>query len=109
MSNILFGIPTQPTTAVGSEGMIEITGVMPTAGSGFTLSGKVTLTSANELTLEIDAYDNAPGGPFPVQNYYRARLRMLAPGDYAVQVIHNIHEPAPGLRERVYRQSVHVN
>jgi hypothetical protein len=108
-SEILFGIPTLATTAVGSEGMIQVTGVIHTIGTGFTLTGTVTVTGPNALTLEIDAYDNKPGVYFPVQNFYRAELRLLAPGDYDLSVNHNIHSPAPGLRERVYHQTVHVN
>ena len=108
-STVLAGIPTLPTSAVPTPGMIEITGVIPTIGTGFRLSGKVTLTRANQLTLVIDAYDNAPGAPFPAQNLYKARLGQLAPGDYDVSVIHDVHEPAPGVRERVFHPTVHVN
>jgi hypothetical protein len=108
ISSILIGIPTLPAAAVGTEGMIEVTGVIHTDGTGFSLSGAVTLTGQHTLTLEIEAQDNAPGEPIPSQNYYRARLRMLAPGDYDLSVIYDIHSPPPGLRQRVFHETVHV-
>lgn len=108
-SHILAGIPTLATTAVGSEGMILVTGVIHTEGTGFTLTGMVSLSASHALTLEITAQDNAPGNFFPVQNYYQARLQQLPKGDYDLSVTHNIRAPAPGSRERVYHQTVHVD
>lgn len=108
-SQVQPGIPTLPPSAVGGQGTIMITGVIHTESTGFTLRGKVTLSGPNALLLEVDAEDNAPGLPFPVQNLYRATVGLLAPGDYDLSVNHNIHDPAPGSRLRVYHQTVHVN
>jgi hypothetical protein len=108
-SGIVFGIPTLPTVAVASEGMIVVTGVIPTLGSGFTLSPNLSLTAGNTLTLDINVTETATGFGFPAQNFYRARMRSLAPGDYDLSVIHSIHDPSPLRRERVYHQTVRVN
>jgi len=108
-SQVQPGIPTLPPSAVGGTGTIMITGVIHTESTGFTLRGRVTVPEPNVLLLEVDAEDNAPGLPFPVQNLYRATLGLLAPGDYDLSVTHNIHDPAPGSRLRVYHQTVHVN
>jgi hypothetical protein len=108
-SQVQPGIPTLPPSAVGGEGTIMITGVIHTESTGFTLRGKVTVSGPNALLLEVDAEDNAPGLPFPVQNLYRAKVGLLAPGDYDLSINHNIHDPAPGSRLRVFHQTVHVN
>jgi hypothetical protein len=108
-SQVQPGIPTNPPSAVGGQGTIMITGVIHTESTGFTLRGKVTVSAPNVLLLEVDVEDNAPGLPFPVQNLYRATVGLLAPGNYDLSINHNIHDPAPGSRLRVYHQTVHVN
>lgn len=107
-STILFGIPTLAPTAVGSEGEILVSGVIHTVGTGFTFTATLSVSAGNEITVEIDGRDNAPGLPFPVQNYYRGAIRKLAPGDYDVSIVYDIHHPAPGRRERVFHQTVRV-
>jgi hypothetical protein len=104
---VVFGIPTLPTTAIGDARSMLITGVVQTQGAGFTLFGALH-ADGQSLMLEIDAYDTKPGGFFKTQNYYRATVRDLAPGEYSLQVFHAIHDPAPGIRERVFNGTVRV-
>jgi len=108
-SQHVFGFPTLATAAVGGEGTIVVTGIIHTVGTGFSLTAHVSLTAPNAIILEITVQDNKTGDPLPVQNYYEADLGMLTPGDYDLSVIHNIRDPAPGSRLRVYHQTVHVN
>jgi hypothetical protein len=107
-SGIVFGIPTLPTAVRVEDGAVIVTGVLQTPSTGYTLLGSVTLTGASTVVLEIHAYDNAPGVPFQSQNYYRATVRNLAPGDYDLSVIHVHHAPSPGFSRLTYRDNVSV-
>lgn len=107
-SGVVFGIPTLPTTVRVEAGAVIVTGVLQTPGTGFTLLGNVALTGISTVVLEIHAYDNAPGAPFQSQNYYRATVRNLTPGDYELSVIHIHHAPSPGFSQLTYRDNVSV-
>lgn len=107
-SGIVFGISTLPTAAVVTEGTILVTGVIPTLGAGYTLRGVLLQGTGNSLILEIHVTETSVGFGFPAQNFYRARLRSLAPGEYQLSVIHVIHDPAPLRRERVYNETIRV-
>lgn len=108
-NGVVFGIPTLPTTAAGGSGSILITGVVQTARGGFSLFGDLHPGTGNTLTLQIDVQLTGPGFNVLTQNYYRAQVRSLAPGDYELSVVHVLHDPGPLRRERVYHQTVRVN
>jgi hypothetical protein len=108
-NGVVFGIPTLPTTAVGGSGTIVVTGVIQTASGGFSLFVDLHRGTGNALELQVDLYLTGPGFNFLTQNFYRAQVQSLAPGDYDLSVIHVLHDPAPLRRERVYHQTVHVN
>jgi hypothetical protein len=108
-NGVVFGIPTLPITAVGGSGTIVVSGVIQTASGGFSLFGDLHLGTGNALELQVDLYLTGPGFNFLTQNFYRAQVQSLAPGDYDLSVIHVLHDPAPLRRERVYHQTVHVN
>lgn len=108
-NGVVFGIPTLPTSAVGGTGSILVTGVIQTSTSGFSLFGDLQGGNSNALTLQIDVYQTGPGFNFLTQNYYRANVRLLAPGDYDLSVVHVLHDPAPLRRVLAYRESVRVN
>lgn len=108
-NGVVFGIPTLPTTAVGGTGSILITGVIQTSTSGFSLFGDLQGGNGGTLTLQIDVYQTGPGLNFLTQNYYRANVRSLAPGDYELSVIHVLHDPGPLRRVLAYRETVRVN
>jgi hypothetical protein len=82
--------------------------VVQTPSTGYTILGNVELTGASTLLLEIHAYENSPGFPFPSQNYYRATVRNLAPGTYDLSVYHIHHAPPPGSSQLVYHDNVRV-
>lgn len=108
-NGVVFGIPTLPTTAVGGTGSILITGVIQTSTSGFSLFGDLQGGNGGTMTLQIDVYQTGPGLNFLTQNYYRANVRSLAPGDYELSVIHVLHDPGPLRRVLAYRETVRVN
>jgi hypothetical protein len=108
-NGVVFGIPTLPITAVGGTGSIVVSGVIQTDGGGYSLFADLHPGPSNLLTLQVDVYLTGPGFHFLTQNFYRARLQSLAPGDYDLSVIHVLHDPAPGRRERAYHQTVHVD
>jgi len=103
---IVFGIPTLETTALGLEGGIDVTGVLPTPSATYTLFGKLEFENGR-LVLNIDAYDNRPGAPFPVQNYYVGRIRHLPAGEYDLQVFETLHVGA-AQKSSVLHQTVQV-
>lgn len=105
---IVFGIPTLPTTAVAEERSILVTGVLQTVSSSYSLFADLRVTNSRALVLLIDAYDTGPGLRFPTQNYYRARVMDLAPGDYNLQVFHSVHDPTPVHTSRVFNGIVRV-
>lgn len=107
-SGVVFGIPTLATEARVEAGNLIVTGVLQTPSTGYTLLATVTLTGTSTLVLEIHAYDNAPGVPFTAQNYYRATVRSLSPGDYDLSVVHVHHAPSPGFSARVYHDTVRI-
>lgn len=107
-NQVVFGIPTLPTTAVGGNASILVTGVIQTTSSGFSLFGGLQAGTGHALTVQIDVYLTGPGFNFLTQNFYRAQVGSLAPGDYDLSVIHVIHDPLPLRRERVYHQTVRV-
>jgi len=107
-SGIVFGIPTLPTQVRVADGVMIVTGVIQTPGTGFTLLGDVTLMPGNDLVVHIHAYDNAPGFAFPSQNYYRATVKNLSSGDYSVSVIHHHHAPSPGFSQKVFFNTVAI-
>lgn len=108
-NGVVFGIPTLPTTAAGGSGSILVTGVIQTTSSGFSLFADLQAGTGNALTLQIDVSLTGPGFNFLTQNYYRAQIRALAPGDYDLSVVHVLHDPGPLRRVRVYHQTVRVN
>ena len=77
---VVFGLRTLPTEAVGEPGGITVTGVIPTPTSGYTLFGELKDVNAREMTLEINATIDHEVVPFPVQNYYQGRIRNLRRG-----------------------------
>ena len=108
-NGVVFGIPTLPITAVGGSGSILVSGVIQTATGGFSLFADLHAGAGNALTLQVDVYLTGPGLNFLTQNFYRAELQSLLPGDYDLSVIHVLHDPSPLRRERVYHQTVRVH
>lgn len=88
---IVFGIPTLPTTVMPEPGGLLVTGVVQTATTGFTLFAALSVESPAVLRIDINAFETGPGFFFPTQNYFRARVKNLAPGDYALTVYHTNH------------------
>ena len=104
---IVFGIPTLATTALTQPGGIDVTGVLPTPSAEYTLFGKLDASTQGRLIVEVTAYNNRPGAPFPVQNYYVGRIRNLLAGTYEIQVYEILH--ATQVRtELVLRDTVQV-
>lgn len=89
--SVVFGIPTLATTAVIQPGGVDVTGVIPTPSAEYTLFGKLDASTAGRLIVEVTAYNNRPGAPFPVQNYYVGRIRHLPAGAYELQVFEILH------------------
>jgi hypothetical protein len=108
-NGVVFGIPTLPITAVGSTGAIVVSGVIQTSSTGYSFFPTLRLGEANALTLEIDVQQTSAGFNFPTQNFYRARVLTLAPGDYVVTVIHQLRVPPPLRRFTVLRDTVRVD
>jgi hypothetical protein len=107
-ADVVFGIPTIPITAKPQAGGIIISGVFQTPTSGYTLSGALVVLGARLLRLEVDAHGTDPAAPFPTQNFYRAQVGDLEPGDYDVSVYHKDRNRPEVPSVRVYRQTVRV-
>jgi len=105
---IVFGIATLPTAAVGEEGGIKVTGVVPTPSSGYTLFGEIKGVSGRVMTLEINAYDDHPGFPFRTQNYYVGRIGNLRRGTYVLKVVHVVHSSTTTDSVIAFHQEVRV-
>ena len=108
-NGVVFGIPTIPITAVPGTGTIVVSGVIQTVTGGFSLFGDFHVGPANALTVKVDVYLTGPGFNFTTQNFYRASVGSLPPGDYDVSVIHVLHDPAPVRTQQAFRGTVHVN
>lgn len=85
---VIFGFPTIPTVAAPESGGILVTGQLVTPTLGYTLRGALVSEGSRALRLEVDAYLSDEPLPFSAQNYYRAHLRGLARGTYALKVVH---------------------
>lgn len=107
-SGVVFGIPTLPTVAKPEPGGILVTGVFQTPTTGYDLSGVLSIPALRSLRIDIDAHGTDFVFPFPTQNYYRARIRDLASGDYDLSVYHKDRNrpDVPGVR--VYHQVVRI-
>ena len=104
---IVFGIPTLETAAVVREGGMDVTGVIPTTSTQYTLFGTLEHPHDGQLVLRVDAYDNRPGVPFPVQNYYVGRIRNLPAGAYELRVFETVHSGEPQTTQ-VFHETVQV-
>ena len=91
---LVFGLRTLPTEAVGERRGITVTGVLSTPTSGYTLFGGIKVVSDRVITLEINAYDDHAGFPFRSQNYYEGQIGNLRRGVYDFQVVHVVHSLA---------------
>lgn len=107
-SDVVFGIPTIPITAKPQPGGIIISGVFQTLTTGYTLSGALVVLSSRTLRLAVDAHGTDTPFPFPTQNFYRAQIGDLAPGDYEVSVYHKDRNRPEVPEVRVYHQVVSV-
>lgn len=107
-SDVVFGIPTIPITATPQAGGIIVSGVFQTLTTGYTLSGTLVVLSSRALRLAVDAHGTDTPFPFPTQNYYRAQIGDLAPGDYDVSVFHKDRNRPEVPEVRVYHQVVTV-
>jgi hypothetical protein len=105
---IVFGIPTLPTTAVPESSALLVTGVIQTRTTGYTLFGSLQVTGPRALRIDIDAFETVPGFFIPTQNYFRARVRNLPPGDYDVEVYHTNHATPEAVPIRVYHETVRI-
>ena len=105
---IVFGIPTLPTTAIPESSALLVTGVIQTQTTGYTLFGSLQVTGPRALRIDIDAFETVPGFFIPTQNYFRARVRNLPPGDYDVEVYHTNHATPEAVPVRVYRETVRI-
>jgi hypothetical protein len=104
---IIFGIPTLDTRADPIAGGIDVSGVVQTPSSGYTLFGALESHSGNQLLLVISAYNTVSGHFFPSQNYYVGRIRNLPPGTYDLQVVHQLHLESV-VTERTFHGNVEV-
>jgi hypothetical protein len=107
-SGVVFGIPTLPTTAKPESGAIVVTGVFQTPTTGYDLSGFLSTPRLRVLRIDVDAHGVDFGFPFPTQNFYRARVGDLTPGDYDLSVYHKDRNRPEVPSVRVYRQVVRV-
>jgi hypothetical protein len=107
-ADVVFGIPTIPITAKPQAGGIIISGVFQTLTSGYTLSGALVVISAHVLRLDVDAHGTSEPFPFPTQNFYRAQVGDLSPGDYDVSVYHKDRNRPELPAVRVYHELVRV-
>jgi len=105
---IVFGIPTLPTTAVPESSALLVTGVIQTRTTGYTLFGSLQVTGPRALRIDIDAFETVPGFFIPTQNYFRARVRNLPPGDYDVEVYHTNHATPEAVPIRVFHETVRI-
>lgn len=105
---IVFGIPTLPTTAIPESSALLVTGVIQTQTTGYTLFGSLQVTGPRALRINIDAFETVPGFFIPTQNYFRARVRNLPPGDYDVEVYHTNHATPEAVPIRVYHETVRI-
>lgn len=107
-AGIVFGIPTLPTTAMPEQGGILVTGVFQTATTGYALFATLSVPGPRSLRIDVDAHETAPGLVFTTQNYYRGRIRDLAPGDYDLSVYHKDRNRPEVPSLSVYHQLVRV-
>ncbi|HEU5217545.1 MAG TPA: hypothetical protein VFU23_02745 [Gemmatimonadales bacterium] len=107
-NGVVFGIPTLPITAVPGSGSIIVSGVIQTVTGGFSLFGDLRAGPGNALTVRVDVYLTGPGFNFVTQNFYRASVGSLPPGDYDVSVIHVLHDPSPARTQQAFHGTVHV-
>ena len=107
-ADVVFGIPTLPITAKPQPGGIIISGVFQTLTTGYTLSGALAVIGVRTLRLDVDAHGTDTAFPFPTQNFYRAQVGDLAPGDYDISVYHKDRNRPEIPSVRVYHQTVKV-
>jgi hypothetical protein len=90
-TRVVFGFPTLATTAeTPRDAEIVVSGLVVAPTSSYLVEGDLESPRRGELTVTIKATRQSGGQPFPTQNYYAATIQRLAPGSYAVRVLHVI-------------------
>ena len=107
-TRVVFGFPALPPTAIPGTGAIQLTGLLVTRHSGYTISGALTSGDAASLIVTITATEDRVGAPFPTQNYYAATVNGLTAVPYDVRVIYIIHRDSRDSSE-VLRQTITPN
>lgn len=90
----VFGFPRLDPSISVVDGKVQVTGLMITPTTGYSVLGELTRPQPRQLVVTVTGTNTSQGLNFPGQTYYSGTVSNLAAGDYDVVLIHILSREA---------------